>query len=54
MEAPEDEWFLASKSGEDNADSESGTGKKRSGEPSAQTEKRCADEHGQGRDIEGR
>jgi hypothetical protein len=54
MEAPEDEWFLAAKSGEDNADGEGGSRKKRSGEPSAQTEKRCADEHRQGRDIEGR
>lgn len=54
MEAPENERLLAAKSGEDNADGEGGSRKKRSGEPSAQAEKRCADEHGQSRDIEGR
>jgi len=54
MEAPENEWFLPANSGEDNADGEGGSWEKRSGEPSAQAEKRCADEHGQSRDIEGR
>jgi hypothetical protein len=54
VEAPKDERFLAAKSGEDNADGESGSRKKRSGEPSAQAEKRAADEYGQGCDIEGR
>ena len=53
MEAPEGERFLPAEGGEDNADGESGSRKKRSGEPSAQAEKRCADEHGQSRDIEG-
>ena len=53
MEAPENEWFLPAEGGEDNTDGESGSRKKRSGEPSAQAEKRCADEHGQGSDIEG-
>jgi hypothetical protein len=54
MEAPKDEWFLPAEGGEDNADGEGGSRKKRSGEPSAQAEKRGADEHGQGRDIQGR
>ena len=53
MEAPKDERFLPAEGGEDNADGESGSRKKRSGEPSAQAEKRAADEHGQSRDIEG-
>jgi len=46
MNSPENEWFLAAKSGEDNADGQSGSRKKRSGKPSAQAEKRAADEHG--------
>jgi hypothetical protein len=54
MEAPKDEWFLSAEGGEDNADGESGSRKKRSGEPSAQAEKGGADEHGQRSDIEGR
>jgi len=54
MKSPENEWFLPTQGGEDNADGESGSRKKRSGEPSAQAEKRCADEHRQSRDIEGR
>ena len=54
MKAPEGERFLPAEGGEDNADGESGSRKKRSGERSAQAEKRCADEHGQRSDIEGR
>lgn len=54
MKAPENERFLPAEGGEDNADGESGSREKRSGEPSAQAEKRGADEHGQSRDIEGR
>jgi hypothetical protein len=54
MEAPKDERFLAAEGGEDNADGESRSRKKRSGEPSAQSEKRCADEHRQSSDIQGR
>jgi len=54
MKAPENEWFLPAEGGEDNADGQSGSRKKRSGEPSAQAEKKGTDEHGQGRDIEGR
>jgi len=54
MEAPENEWFLPAEGGEDNTDGQSGSRKKRSGEPSAQAKKRCADEHGQSRDIERR
>jgi hypothetical protein len=54
MEAPENERFLPAEGGEDNADGESGSRKKRTGEPSAQAEKRCADEHGQRSDIERR
>jgi hypothetical protein len=54
MKSPENEWFLPTQGGEDNADGESGSRKKRSGEPGAQAEKRGADEHGQGRDIQGR
>jgi len=54
MKSPKNEWFLPAEGGEDNADGESGSRKKRSGEPSAQAEKRCADEHGQSRDIERR
>ncbi len=52
MKSPKNEWFLPAEGGEDNADGQSGSRKKRSGEPSAQAEKRGADEHGQGRDIE--
>ena len=54
MEAPKDERFLPAERVEDNADCESGSRKKRIGEPSAQAEKRGTDEHGQSRDIEGR
>jgi hypothetical protein len=54
VETPKDERLLPAKSGEDNADGKSGSRKKRSGEPSAQAEERCADEHGQSRDIERR
>ncbi len=54
VEAPKDEWFLAAEGGEDNADGEGGSRKKRSGEPSAQAEKGGTDEHGQSRDVERR
>jgi hypothetical protein len=54
MKAPKDERFLPAEGGEDNADGESGSRTKRSGEPRAQAEKRAADEHGQRSDIERR
>lgn len=54
IEAPEDERFLAAKGSEDNADCESGSRKKRIGEPGAQAEEKYADEHGQSSDIQGR